>query len=488
MKLSLWVLYDYLQRYHPKAQINEGNMEIGGVRLLSNAEISRRSNVYICNARDFFGNDDNSVICVHKSDYLRLEANDFDDVFNQVLDCFDYYTEWEESCLDLIYSGASLQALLDTSSEVFRETLVVNEIGHIFLAHTQYIPSPDTILTGGQKRSLAYISKAIENNALPLKDIMEVRCTTKPLLPNMKAVVGQLSEYETPAILRALTLNGNLWGHLIVGCVINSPTKGILQLVDVLGDLIELWLEKNAKSELVAESLSQALFNLIDHNHVVDYNALQAHLMNIGWKIGCKMQFYQIENIQQNTNQLHLLLRQLSMVNSCISIISGNRVYVLVNWDLAEKDWPQRLSVLLEQTGCYAVSSYIFTDLHTLQQQKELTEVSLSYCSRKSGEIYAFDIYVLQYILGVIKEYSCINAEHPAVAILRKYDSDNQTRLVQTLKTVLYCDQNYVLASKELFVHRNTVQYRMEKIIELTGIDLDRRETKLHLMLDLYNA
>ena len=488
MKLSMWILSDYLKHYHPKVQISEGNMEIGGVRLLSNVEINRRSNVYICKARDYFGSNDNRVMCVHKSDHLRLEASDFDEVFNQLLDCFDYYTEWEETCLELIHSGASLQTLLDASSDLFNETIVVNEIGHTFLAYAHNIPSIDTVLTEEQRRAVEYINYAIENHSIPLKDILEVRNTTVPLLSKMKAVVGQLSGFETPAILRALTLNGNIWGHLIVGCVVNRPTKGTLQLVDALGDLIEFWLEKNSKSELVAESLSQLLYNLIDHNHVVDYNALQSHLMNIGWGIGCKMQFFQAENVNQDPVQLNYLLKELSKFISCISIISGARVFVLVNCDLMEADWYHKLSELLRETGCYAVSSYYFTDLHMLQQQRELTEVSLSYCARKSGEIYSFDIYILQYILGVIKDNSCISTEHPAVSILRKYDAANQTQLLHTLKTVLFCDRNYVLASKELFVHRNTVQYRMEKILELTGIDLDKKETRLHLMLELYST
>lgn len=488
MKLSLWILNDYLQKYNPKAQISGGNMEISGVRLLSNEEIYRRSIVYICKAREYLGNNDNRVMCVHKSDYLRFQADDFDEVFNHLLDCFAHFSEWEETCLDLIHSGASLQELLNACSTVFRETIVVNEIGHTFLAYVHNNPPEDVVLTDGQKRSVAYISQAVENHALPMKDILEVRNTKEPLLPNMKAVVGQLPEYETPAILRALTLNGNLWGHLVVGCVVNKPTKGRLQLVDTLGDLVELWLEKNAKSELVAESLSQSLYNLISYNHVVDYNALQSHLVNIGWSIGCKKQFFQAENICQSPVQLKLLLKELSRFKSCISIISDSRIFVIANCDLMEADWYNKLSELLGQTGCYAVSSYYFTDLHMLQQQRELTEVSLSYCARKSGEIYSFDIYILQYILEVIKDNSCISTEHPAISILRKYDAANQTLLLHTLKTVLFCDRNYVLASKELFVHRNTVQYRMEKILELTGIDLDKKETRLHLMLELYNA
>lgn len=61
---------------------------------------------------------------------------------------------------------------------------------------------------------------------------------------------------------------------------------------------------------------------------------------------------------------------------------------------------------------------------------------------------------------------------HPALGILSRYDHKNGTEFYHTLKTHLFCSCNNKETSARLFIHRNTLTYRLDKIVELTGIDL----------------
>jgi len=56
--------------------------------------------------------------------------------------------------------------------------------------------------------------------------------------------------------------------------------------------------------------------------------------------------------------------------------------------------------------------------------------------------------------------------------ILRKYIHD--TMMIETIKIYLESDQNTVLASKKLFLHRNTLLQRLDKFHVTTGFDLRR--------------
>jgi len=62
---------------------------------------------------------------------------------------------------------------------------------------------------------------------------------------------------------------------------------------------------------------------------------------------------------------------------------------------------------------------------------------------------------------------------HPALKVLRKYDDKNNTELYVTLRTYLECNKNLQATAKSLFIHRNSLAYRIARIKELTGIDLD---------------
>ena len=70
---------------------------------------------------------------------------------------------------------------------------------------------------------------------------------------------------------------------------------------------------------------------------------------------------------------------------------------------------------------------------------------------------------------------------HPALAILREYDSDNNTELYDLLKTYAATGFNQNQTATELYLHRNTLSYRKQKIISLTGLDLEDRETQFLL-------
>ena len=75
---------------------------------------------------------------------------------------------------------------------------------------------------------------------------------------------------------------------------------------------------------------------------------------------------------------------------------------------------------------------------------------------------------------------------HPAVKILMKYDEENRTELSKTLYQYLLCGENVVRTAKELFIHRNSLMYRLDKIHQLTGADISDSQEKVRLFLTLY--
>ncbi len=62
---------------------------------------------------------------------------------------------------------------------------------------------------------------------------------------------------------------------------------------------------------------------------------------------------------------------------------------------------------------------------------------------------------------------------HPATSQLGKYDQEHETDLVYTLETYLDCNMNQQKAAEKLNVHRNTLRYRLARIQEITGLDLE---------------
>lgn len=71
---------------------------------------------------------------------------------------------------------------------------------------------------------------------------------------------------------------------------------------------------------------------------------------------------------------------------------------------------------------------------------------------------------------------------HPALARLRQYDAGHGTELYETLRVYTELGFSQKLTAERLFLHRNTLNYRMQRVAEVGGLDLGAPETLFLLM------
>lgn len=72
---------------------------------------------------------------------------------------------------------------------------------------------------------------------------------------------------------------------------------------------------------------------------------------------------------------------------------------------------------------------------------------------------------------------------HPALSVLSRYDHDNGMNLYHTLEAYLQCDCSVKDTAQKLFIHRNTLNYRLERIQALTQIDLGNSNLRFLLAM-----
>jgi sugar diacid utilization regulator len=65
------------------------------------------------------------------------------------------------------------------------------------------------------------------------------------------------------------------------------------------------------------------------------------------------------------------------------------------------------------------------------------------------------------------------------------YDEQYETGLVPTLETFLDCDGNVAQTAQRMYTHRHTIRYRLERVRELSGLDVGSSEGREKLSLGL---
>ena len=65
------------------------------------------------------------------------------------------------------------------------------------------------------------------------------------------------------------------------------------------------------------------------------------------------------------------------------------------------------------------------------------------------------------------------------------YDEQYETDLVQTVEAFLDADGNVAGTAQRLFTHRHTIRYRLERVKELSGLDVGSTDGREKLSLGL---
>ena len=75
---------------------------------------------------------------------------------------------------------------------------------------------------------------------------------------------------------------------------------------------------------------------------------------------------------------------------------------------------------------------------------------------------------------------------HSLLQPIIEYDQKHHGELEKTLFYYLFYNESQIEMAKNLYLHRNTINYRMLKIKELLGCQLDTFEEKMLYMLAMY--
>ncbi|PJF32664.1 MAG: hypothetical protein CUN52_00600 [Phototrophicales bacterium] len=99
--------------------------------------------------------------------------------------------------------------------------------------------------------------------------------------------------------------------------------------------------------------------------------------------------------------------------------------------------------------------------------------------------LYIGDLGVYQLILSLSDREKLLEFTDRTLGALIDYDMRQHADLLKTLEAFFACHGNLSQTAEMLIVHRNTLLYRMNRINEIAGIDLNRPETRLALHLAL---
>lgn len=147
--------------------------------------------------------------------------------------------------------------------------------------------------------------------------------------------------------------------------------------------------------------------------------------------------------------------------------------------------------ILLNQYHKYNLSIGIGKSYPILYQSKSFKEAmeTIRIASQLDNErnIAHFDDFMVYHLLNSSGNIEILrDFYNNSIKPLVDYDSKNHTSLINTLEGYFKCRGNMSEAAKLLYIHRNTLLYRLDKIKEILKIDLENGEENLELQLGIH--
>ena len=122
--------------------------------------------------------------------------------------------------------------------------------------------------------------------------------------------------------------------------------------------------------------------------------------------------------------------------------------------------------------------------LYKSHEQAKLIVENLSKTNRRNIKHYddlgLYRILAFEGLQGELTEF-CSDTIKPLI----EYDKINNSELIKTLKAYFECDGNMKKISEKMYMHYNTIIYRVQKINDITGLDLDNGDSRLNLEIAL---
>lgn len=139
---------------------------------------------------------------------------------------------------------------------------------------------------------------------------------------------------------------------------------------------------------------------------------------------------------------------------------------------------------LLHRMDYFCGVSNAFTDIRQLDAYVLQAEFVVSSFSGEEGNMRSFQESLLPFLLHQCQEkLPLAELESESIRILRQYDTQRGTEYLKTLEAYLRNEMSISRTSEALYIHRSSLLKRLDKILRLTGLDLENPDTRLYLRL-----
>lgn len=517
MKISVAIILDYIKHsiVHKTKTSIKHNTFFSGFRILyDNVENLIKDYAYVVpfSLYDEINNDSERyksffIIFTSEDDMSGFDTRDCNvnavfisgvkqiDIYNTLLDLHFKLNDWNEHINTALMEDQNIQTLANLSKDVLKNPFIIFDPGYSVLAHTDnpakddegYFMITDRGYTPPQ--ILAEIMQLNNNHNITIKTFVD---RGKLKSPYIKSIFP-------------IKVNNIVVATFAMSYSVNDISQGIIDLLNHFIRKLSVWFKKMAPDNISAGHVYtdyEQLFNYI-LNHTIEEKDID-HIANIiGIPVQANFRMFVI-NLPSSPMRKYILNRISERMPNLRGIIYEQAVMLVSIFsskyrkeaEFTESIY-ETLNKLLNEMSIICGSSRAFDTLYELRnayiQASTAAELgnkmknkrnSYNTYKAESTNIYEYsDLYFYHMIECAAKEVTLDSLCIPQLKKLIAYDEKNGTDNYRVLTTFFEASRKTSKTADILHMHRNNVNYRIKRMDELFGINLEDADFCLKLQL-----
>ncbi len=418
-------------------------------------------------------------------DRFIIEDIGLQEGFEIIQGIFDFYNKWEATLLRFT-AHKRFQEFIDSCHPIFHNPIVLFDANYRVIAMSSCYGEDEVDLEWKYLKRTGFSSVDAIKLMKYASQGIHVGLHNEPhLIPAMDGYYLRIAGIK-------LYVGDALCGRLVIHEKGRPINYGDLQIMTHLEEILSpcLLIQDASLSGLP----NRELFSDLIITGKVDKTLLEKNISYLGWSDVREFRLVLIRADKNNLdNDIYHQLRRtiLKMFPLCtVSIIHDYLAIIFKSADM-EANPPEllRTELRLGNKACIGVSLPI-RDLTQLKYYFSQTTYAIEAAIRDSRDnahsiIHAFS-YMIRYIIQFSGQEGIVFACHPDVLKLKALDTNTVSDYLSLLRCYLDNERNMSNTAKGLYMHRNTLVYRLEKLNSLLTANLDDVYERNYLRLSLY--
>ena len=369
----------------------------------------------------------------------------------------------------------NLQQLCDLAYRILGNPVFVCDMTHTILAYTRCVEVSDPMW------SYNIVQGTLERNTL-FQD-REVSIVHENSVAQQAPVLVEDSYQDYPRLIKTLSSKNSAAGVMVVTAYFKPFDDHDSDLVELIASFMLPIMERERFSFSAGVKSVENFFRQLLDGAQYSSERVNKRLQLLNYPIQpyiyvlCICESREVKPARNGS--ISALLEQFSHISGCHTFLYNTTLVCIYGDESDITDWdtqaPQ-LTGILKKEGLLAGISRRIDSLHRLRehygQARDALEIGRKLV-REDTLYFLYDRYSSFLLLQCVPEEELNHYCHQNILSLWEYDQTHNTELCITLQVYLEQAKSLSKAADILYIHRNTVRYRIHKCMELMHTDFE---------------